>query len=166
MWFYLAFAYNRRSREIASMRYPSSVQVWCPSESVDSVIHRVRFLPIFTAFPTLFLTDRSLCGKQTKMRRLTTTSYRMKVWTKENYLKILEEDKNMAAEPGTSGANVSLSAADFKSLALAILNVSKRLDKLQEKPSATGKSPGKLLGFGRLCSKKKAYYAFSTAHIV
>ena len=39
----------------------------------------------------------------------------MKVWTKENYLKILEEDKNMAAEPGTSGANVSLSAADFKS---------------------------------------------------
>ena len=74
------------------------------------------------------------------MRRLTTTSYRMKVWTKENYLKILEEDKNMAAEPGTSGANVSLSAADFKSLPLAILNVSKRLDKLQEKPSATGKA--------------------------
>ena len=52
-------------------------------------------------------------------------------------------DKNMAAEPGTSGANVSLSVADFKSLSLAILNVSKRLDKLEEKPSTTGKGPGK-----------------------
>ena len=58
-------------------------------------------------------------------------------------LKDSGEDKNMAAEPGTSGANVSLSAADFKSLSLAILNVSKRLDKLEEKPSTTGKGPGK-----------------------
>ena len=30
--FYLAFAYNRRSREIASIRYPRSVRVWCPRD--------------------------------------------------------------------------------------------------------------------------------------
>ena len=58
-------------------------------------------------------------------------------------LKDSGEDKNMATKPGTSGANISLSAADFKILSLAIFNVSKRLDKLEEKPSATGKGPGK-----------------------
>ena len=58
-------------------------------------------------------------------------------------LKDSGEDKNMAAEPGTSSANISLSAADFKILSLAILNVSKRLDKLEEQPSAVDKGPGK-----------------------
>ena len=58
-------------------------------------------------------------------------------------LKDSGEGKNMAAKPGTSGANISLSTADFKILSLAIFNVSKRLDKLEEKPSATGKGPGK-----------------------
>ena len=58
-------------------------------------------------------------------------------------LKYSGESKNMTAEPGTNGANVLLSAADFKSLSLAISNVSKRLDKLEEKPSMTGKGPGK-----------------------
>ena len=77
------------------------------------------------------------------MKRLTTTTYRMKVWTKENYFKILEKIKIWLPRPGTSGANVSLSAADFKILSLAIFNVSKRLDKLEEKSSATGKGPGK-----------------------
>ena len=49
----------------------------------------------------------------------------------------------MAAVPATSKAEFSMSSADVKLLSSAILNITKRLDKLEENPSSKGQGGGK-----------------------
>jgi len=97
------------------------------TERVSCVTYRERFLRILLRFRRY--SDRPFLMLQIdEHEALNDDPLSDEVLDERELLKDSGEDKNMAAEPGTSGANVSLSAADFKSLSLAILNVSKRLD--------------------------------------
>ena len=139
--FYLAFAYNRRSREIASMCYPSSVQVQLSEQAVQSSFSQ----PYFVVFQILRHRAANMPGGKEPVEP-TNEDQLLAFDPDEDHnagisgVKHLDTPSVMAAKARVSDSNISKSHADVKVLSSAILTLSQKIDKFEELRKGTKKA--------------------------
>ena len=90
------------------------------SERVSCVTYRDRFFKDFYCVPDVISDRPFVISRIDEHEALNDDPLSDEVLDEGELLRDSGEDRNMAAEPGTSGANLSLFAADSKSLSLAI----------------------------------------------